>query len=57
MKYKCKNCGWVGYQLVSDGSRDDESVCPKCGSNNINTIVEKLEDTNDYYSSIGDGMA
>lgn len=56
MKYKCKKCDWVGYQLVSDNSRDDESICPKCGSYYIEVVTEKYNDTNDYYDNISDEL-
>jgi DNA-directed RNA polymerase subunit RPC12/RpoP len=41
MKYKCNNCGWTGYALASDGSRDDESVCPDCGSHRVEEVKER----------------
>jgi len=37
-------CEWTGYQLVSDNNRDDEGVCPKCGSTHIEVINEERED-------------
>lgn len=41
MKYKCNDCGWTGYVLASDGSRDCESVCPHCGSCRVREIEEE----------------
>ena len=69
MKYKCNDCDWIGYGLVSDGKRDCESVCPHCGSYSVKEIKEQSKYDNfsdtegdmysidDYYDDFGSGIA
>jgi len=69
MKYECTNCGYVGYNLASDGSRDNDNVCPNCDSHATNPIRENtphdkfsdpegdMESIDNYYDDMGSGMA
>ena len=67
MKYKCNNCGWTGYNLVSGGGRDGEPVCPNCKSERVekineNTPYDSFSDPegdmrDNYYNNMGSGMA
>lgn len=69
MEHKCNGCGWTGYGLASDGSRDGEPVCPCCKSYRVEPVEETtpqdrffdpegdMGSIDDYYNDLGSGMA
>ena len=70
MKHKCNDCGHIGYNFISDGSKEGDLLCPKCKSRNVKEVVDRknsyiafsnpegdMEPIEDYYSSIGSGMS